>query len=174
MRLLPTISSLLLTVSAVLSATVDKVYNDITALDQEVQTLITMERAYQGGLLAQGPLLLQLTRVHIATRKGAYDASNLPTTVLSENDAVRLIDHVNTTLAVDNPIAVGVLKSKKALFDASGTDPFIKGGLQILLDDHLAFSNEVLKRTPQDVLAHANQVVHVITNALQSGIAAFS
>lgn len=174
MRLLSTIGTLLLTVSTVISASVDDVYNDITVLDQDVQALTSMVRGYQGGLIAQGPLLLQLTKVHIATRKGGYDASTLPTTPLSENDALRLIEHVNTTLSVDNPIAVDVLKSKKPLFEASGTVPFIKAGLQILLDDHLYFSNEVLERAPQDLIAEANQVVDVISNALQGGIAAFS
>lgn len=174
MRLFSTISTLLLSVSTVIAASVDDVYNDITSLDQDVQDLTSMVRGYQGGLLAQGPLLLQLTKVHIATRKGGFDASTLPTTLLSESDAMRLIDHVNTTLSVDNPIAVNVLKSKKALFDASGTDPFIKAGLQILLDDHLYFSNEILERTPQDLIAEANEVVDVISNALQGGIAAFS
>jgi hypothetical protein len=174
MRLLSTIGTLLLTVSTVISASVDDVYNDITVLDQDVQALTSMVRGYQGGLIAQGPLLLQLTKVHIATRKGGYDASTLPTTPLSENDALRLIEHVNTTLSVDNPIAVDVLKSKKPLFEASGTVPFIKAGLQILLDDHLYFSNEVLERAPQDLIAEANQAVDVISNALQGGIAAFS
>jgi hypothetical protein len=174
MRLLSTIGTLLLTVSTVVSASVDDVYNDITVLDQDVQALTSMVRGYQGGLIAQGPLLLQLTKVHIATRKGGYDASTLPTTPLSENDALRLIEHVNTTLSVDNSIAVDVLKSKKPLFGASGTVPFIKAGLQILLDDHLYFSNEVLERAPQDLIAEANQVVDVISNALQGGIAAFS
>ncbi|THW03930.1 hypothetical protein D6D26_03122 [Aureobasidium pullulans] len=174
MRLFSTISTLLLSVSTVIAASVDDVYNDITSLDQDVQDLTSMVRGYQGGLLAQGPLLLQLTKVHIATRKGGFDASTLPTTLLSESDAMRLIDHVNTTLSVDNPIAVNVLKSKKALFDASGTDSFIKAGLQILLDDHLYFSNKILERTPQDSIAEANEVVDVISNALQGGIAAFS
>ncbi|KAG9571022.1 hypothetical protein KCU71_g313, partial [Aureobasidium melanogenum] len=174
MRLLSTISALLLSVSAVISASVDDVYNDITSLDQDVQTLTDMVRDFQGGLIAQGPLLLHLTKVHIATRKGGYDASTIPTTPLSESDALRIIEHVNTTLAVDNPIAVNVLKSKKPLFDASGTDPFIKAGLQILLDDHLYFSNEVLERAPQDLITESNRVVDTISNALQGGIAAFS
>ncbi|KAG9532305.1 hypothetical protein KCU93_g1119, partial [Aureobasidium melanogenum] len=167
MRVLSTISTLLLSISTVISASVDDVYNDITSLDQDVQTLTYMVRDFQGGLIAQGPLLLQLTKVHIATRKGGYDTSTLPTTPLSESDALRIIDHVNTTLAVDNPIAVNVLRSRKPLFDASGTDPFIKAGLQILLDDHLYFSNEVLERAPQDLVAKANQVVDTISNALQ-------
>ncbi|KAG9958089.1 hypothetical protein KCU61_g8610, partial [Aureobasidium melanogenum] len=174
MRLLSTISALLLSVSAVISASVDDVYNDITSLDQDVQTLTDMVRDFQGGLIAQGPLLLHLTKVHIATRKGGYDASTIPTTPLSESDALRIIEHVNTTLAVDNPIAVNVLKSKKPLFDASGSEPFIKAGLQILLDDHLYFSNEVLERAPQDLITEANRVVDTISNALQGGIAAFS
>jgi hypothetical protein len=38
----------------------------------------------------------------------------------------------------------------------------------------LDFSNEVLERAPADMLAEGNEVVGVITMALQHGIAAFS
>jgi hypothetical protein len=93
---------------------------------------------------------------------------------LTEEDGIRLIDHVNRTLAIDNPIAVEVLESKKQLFDAAGTSPIIKGGLKLLLSDHLAFSNEVLERAPPSLLADGNAVVDVITNALQHGIETFS
>ena len=55
-----------------------------------------------------------------------------------------------------------------------GTSPVIKGGLKLLLSDHLAFSNEVLERAPPSLLADGNAVVDVITNALQHGIETFS
>ena len=50
----------------------------------------------------------------------------------------------------------------------------IKAGIQLLLSDHLSFSDEVLKRTPADVLLQANEVVDVITVALRKGVDAFS
>ena len=167
------ISALLLSATVVSTSQVDVVIDDITALDKDVQSLTAKVRAYNGGLIAQTPQLFGLTQVHLATRKGYHDSTSLPSP-LSENDAARLIEHVNQTLSVDNPIAVQVLISKKELFDAAGTSPVIKEGLKVLLDDHLAFSNEVLERAPADQLAEGNEVVDVITNALQHGIATFS
>lgn len=173
MQLLPLISTFLLYTSTVLCSQVDVVIDDITALDEDVQSLTAKVRAYNGGLLAQTPQLLGLTQVHLATRRGYYDSKLLPNP-LSESDATRLIDHVGATLSIDNPIAVEVLKSKKELFDAAGTSPAIAIGLKVLLDDHLAFSDEVLKRAPEDQVEAANEVVDVITVALQDGIATFS
>jgi hypothetical protein len=173
MHLLSLISTLLLSASVVSTSQVDLVIDDITALDKDVQSLTAKVRAYNGGLIAQTPQLFGLTQVHLATRKGYYDSTALPSP-LSGNDAARLIEHVNNTLSIDNPIAVNVLISKKGLFDAAGTSPVIKEGLKVLLDDHLAFSNEVLERAPADQLAEGNEVVDVITNALQHGIATFS
>ncbi|KAM0722307.1 hypothetical protein Q7P37_001748 [Cladosporium fusiforme] len=152
---------------------VDVVIDDVTALDQDVKDLTAGVRAYNGGLLAQSPLLLGLTKVHIATRTGYYDSKSLPRP-LTETDATRLIDHVNATLAIDNPIAVEVLIGKKNLFEAAGTTVFIKGGLEILLDDHLKFSNEVLDRAPEGLEGDGQEVVDVITRALENGIKEFS
>ena len=168
------ISTLFISAAAVVSASqVDVVINDITALDKDVQSLTANVRAYNGGLIPQIPQLFGLTQVHLATRKGYYDSKTLPSP-LSETDATRLIQHVNETLSVDNPIAVEVLISKKEFFDKAGTSLVIKEGLKILLKDHLDFSYEVLERAPADQLAEGNEVVDVITNALQHGIATFS
>ena len=173
MQLLSLFNFLLLSATAVSASQVDVVINDITALDQDVQSLTAKVRAFNGGLIPQVPQLFGLTQVHLATRKGYYSATGLPRP-LTEEDGIRLIDHVNRTLAIDNPIAVEVLESKKPLFDAAGTSPVIKGGLKLLLSDHLAFSNEVLERAPPSLLAEGNAVVDVITNALQHGIETFS
>jgi hypothetical protein len=173
MHLLSLLNILLLSATAILASQVDVVIDDITALDQDVQSLTAKVRAYNGGLIAQTPQLLGLTQVHLATRKGYYSATTLPCP-LTEEDGARIIEHVNETLAIDNPIAVEVLESKKQLFDAAGTTPVIRAGLNLLLSDHLAFSNEVLERAPASQLAEANAVVDVISNALQHGINVFS
>lgn len=173
MHFLSLLNILLLSATAVSSSQVDVVIDDITALDKDVQSLTAKVRAYNGGLIPQVPQLFGLTEVHLATRKGYYSATSLPRP-LTEEDGARLIEHVNETLAIDNPIAVQVLESKKPLFDAAGTSPVIKDGLKLLLSDHLAFSNEVLERSPADLLAEANAVVDVISNALQHGINTFS
>lgn len=163
----------LASLAAAAASQVDVVIDDVTALDQDVKDLTAGVQAYNGGLLAQTPLLPGLTKVHIATRTGYYDSKELPRP-LSVTDAGRLIDHVNATLAIDNPIAVKTLVDKKELFAAAGTTLVIKGGLQVLLDDHLKFSNEVLERAPEGLEAEGQEVVDVITRALEGGIEAFS
>lgn len=174
MHLPSLLTTLLLSATTVLSSQeVDVVIADITALDRDVQSLTAKVRAFNGGLIPQIPQLFGLTEVHLATRKGYYAATQLPRP-LTSSDGRRIIDHVNVTLAIDNPIAVSVLESKKTLFDAAGTSPAIKLGLQVLLSDHLAFSNEVLERAAASELADGNAVVDVITNALQHGIETFS
>jgi hypothetical protein len=173
MHFLSLLNIALLSVTAVSSSQVDVVIDDITALDKDVQSLTVKVRAYNGGLIPQIPQLFGLTEVHLATRKGYYSATTLPRP-LTEEDGLRLIEHVNETLAIDNPIAAQVLESKKPLFDAAGTSSVIQDGLKLLLSDHLAFSNEVLERAPEDLLAEANAVVDVISNALQHGINTFS
>lgn len=167
------LSTLFISAAVVAGSQVDVVIDDITALDKDVQSLTANVRAYNGGLIPQVPQLFGLIEVHLATRKGYYDATGLPSK-LSEDDASRLINHVNETLSVDNPIAVEVLISKKPYFDAAGTSAVIKEGLKVLLNDHLDFSYEVLERAPADRLADGKEVVDVITVALQRGVATFS
>ncbi|KAI6806426.1 hypothetical protein KC367_g3429 [Hortaea werneckii] len=149
------------------------VYNDVTNIDESVQKLISATEAYQGGLLSQAPIAIDFVPTHLATRKGFYDSLLLPSTV-SESDAHALVEHVNNTLAIDNPRAVDTLISKKPQIEKVGDEGIIKAGIQLLLSDHLSFSDEVLKRTPADVLPQANDVVDVITVALRKGVDAFS
>lgn len=152
---------------------VNTVYADVTSIDNHVQDLIAATQDYNGSYIGLVPIGIDFVPVHLATRKGYYDSLPLPSQ-LSESDASLLIDHVNKTLSIDNPRAVNTLKSKKPLLQPKGLDPFIKSGLQLLLSDHLSFSNEVGKRVPQDLQPEAQQVVNVITVALQDGIAYFS
>ena len=160
--------------STVAATQVDTVYDDVSLINQRVIELTTATQNYQGGLIGQLPFLIDFGPVYFATRKGFYDSLLLPNP-LTASDAQRLIDHVNETLAITNPRAVNVVKSKKPKFDAAGTSPLVKDGLELLLFAHLSFSDEVAKR-----IADANQkaegqsVIDVITRALQDGIAYFS
>jgi hypothetical protein len=108
--------------------------DDITNLDKDVQPLTAKARAYNRGLIAQTTQLFGLTEVHLATRKGYYSAKTLPRHFM-ETEGARVIEQVNETLAIDNPIAVHVLESKKPLFDAAGTIPLIQAGLKLLLNN---------------------------------------
>lgn len=153
--------------------TVQTVYDDITKIDNAVLELTNTTQAYNGGFIPQLPLAIDFVPVHLATRKGFYDSLLLPDT-LTNADALLLIEHVNQTLSVDNPAAVNVLISKKSLFDAEDSTPLIKAGLQLLLSDHLSFSNEVAKRIPAELQADGQEVIDVITVALQDGVTTFS
>lgn len=152
---------------------VDTVYNTITEINQNVDELTAKTHAYNGGLIAQLPLAIDFLPVHLATRKGFYDSLLLPD-LLTDSDALRLIEHVNNTLSIGNPEAVRVLKTKKRLFDAEHSTPLIRAGLQLILGDHLSFSNEVAKRVPVELQAGGQEVIDVITVALEDGVETFS
>lgn len=145
---------------------VSTVLDDITSIHDNVNVLTAAVAAYQGGLLGQTPLLAKLTVVQAATGKGATDANGLPSK-LSYTDSETIINYVNQTLSVGNPAAVKTLESKEAYFQATGTAGVVADGLKILLSEHLAFSNAVGERIPQELVADANEVVDVITNALE-------
>lgn len=152
---------------------VDTVYNTITKINVAVDELTAQTQAYNGGFVQQLPLAIDFVPVHLATRKGFYDSLLLPDT-LTDADAQRLIEHVNNTLSVGNPEAVRVLKTKKSLFDEEHSTPLIKAGLQLLLSDHLSFSNEVAKRVPAELQADGKEVIDIITVALEDGVTTFS
>lgn len=170
-------SSLLLpalaTFVAAQTASVETVYNTITKIDNAVLNLTAATQAYQGGFVQQLPLAIDFVPVHLATREGFYDSLLLPQN-LTDADALLLIEHVNKTLSVDNPKAVKVLESKKSLFDSELSTPLIKAGLQLLLSDHLSFSDEVAKRIPAGLQADGQEVIDVITVALEDGVKTFS
>lgn len=79
---------------------------------------------------------------------------------------------MNSTLAIDNPLAVKTLMSKKAEYQAAGLDGIIVGALQLLKAGHDSFSYNVLSKAPDDtsVKTAAQEVVEIIDAALQEGI----
>ncbi|TEY73117.1 hypothetical protein BOTCAL_0083g00300 [Botryotinia calthae] len=164
------IKVLLLWPSIVLAlTTVTQVKNDITTLDINVQALTSQTALYNGGLLPAAPLLGSLTAVYLSLLQGVTDSALLPPSI-SESDAQSLNEHVNVTLAIDNPIAINTLKGKKALFKEQGLDGAIVAGLGLLLAGHEAFTNNVLQRLPEDQSADGQEVTQVITVALTDGI----
>lgn len=104
--LLPALTSLV----AAQTSSVSTVYNDITDIYNAVNVLTAQTRAYNGGLIAQLPLAIDFVPVHLATRKGFYNSLLLPD-LLTDSDALRLIEHVNNTLSVGNPEAVNLIIS---------------------------------------------------------------
>lgn len=155
-----------------LATTVPEVIDDVTVLDSNVKALTAQVNLYTGGLVGATPQLTALTAVYTSLFKGVIDTGLLPDPI-SESDAFALIDYVNKTLAVDNPIAVKALESKKDLYTAAGLDELLVGVLGLLKVGHESFTANVLKRTPEDAVQPAKEVALVISNALQDGIDEF-
>lgn len=134
------------------------VQNSLTAIDtihSSVQTLITELDAYHGGLVPLVPIALQVTKVDLNTKAAAAANEQLPNP-LSDADTQILVHRINNTLAVVNPIAVSTLKTKKKYTQPLGVDALIDAFLEMLLDDHLRFSNAVLERVPKRDVAETN------------------
>lgn len=152
--------------------TITTVEKDVTAIDTGVKALIAATSAYTGGLAGSAPMLADLGAVYTALYKGVIDSGLLPPSI-SSTDSFALINLVNSTLAIDNPIAIDTLISKKAYFQEQGLDGVIVGAIELLKAGHDAFSANVLERVPADAVEPAMEVVEVIDEALQKGIDAF-
>lgn len=134
------------------------VQNSLDAIDtihSSVQTLITELRAYNGGLVPLVPLALQVTKVDLNTKAAAHANEQLPNP-LTHADTQTLVHRINNTLAVVNPRAVSILETKKKYTEPLGVDPLIVAFLQMLLDDHLRFSNAILERVHARDVAETN------------------
>lgn len=157
-------------------ATIEQVNQDVDNIDTNVKHLTGLTRAYEGGILGATPQLAALSAVYLALAGGVVHSGLLPGTI-SAADAVGLVDHVNRTLAVDNPIAVDTLIAKRKQFQDAHVDGFIAPALELLLVGHESFSNNVLTRIPDDVspelVAGGKAAVEVISDALRKGIKTF-
>ncbi|KAK2601825.1 hypothetical protein QQS21_004608 [Conoideocrella luteorostrata] len=155
---------------------VERCYNDITNIDNNVRKLTKEVQAYRGGVLSAAPQILLAGKAIVATASGGHDSSLLPQT-LSLDDLSHLADHVNKTLAVDNPIAVETVVAKKNLYFQAGLRGPLYFILKELLKLHLRFSYNVLDRVPsdapKDLVRIAMADIDAITVALQKGVAAF-
>lgn len=162
-------SLLLCATSALAVTTVSQIKDDITTLDNNVQALTAQTALYTGGLIAAAPLLVSLTTVYLSLLQGVTDSALLPSSI-SESDAQSLISHVNSTLAVDNPIAVKTLEGKAELFKDQNLQDAIAASLGLLLAGHEAFTNNVLQRLPEGQSENGQDVTEIITVALTEGI----
>lgn len=163
------LKSLLLFSATAIAATVPQVLTDITNLDNNVKSLISTTRAYTGGVVGANPQLFALIPVYTSLLKGVTDTGLLPSS-LSVDEAYQIINHVNATLAVDNPIAVETLIGKRDLYEKAGLSQGIVAALGLLKLGHEAFTKNVVERIPDSTLADGTAVALVISNALQKGI----
>ena len=160
---------LLFSTCALAATTVSQVLIDITNLDNNVKKLTTTTSAYTGGLIPATPQLFALIPVYTTLLKGVTDTRLLPSS-LSVSEAYQIINHVNSTLAIDNPIAVDTLISKRELYAKSGLSDGIVAALGLLKLGHEAFTKNIVERVPESTLADGTSVALVISNALQKGI----
>lgn len=165
---------LLITATAALAsaATVSQVVQDIQVLDGNVKALTASVSTYTGGFVAALPQLIAIIPVYTSLLQGVTDSGTLPTS-LTAAEAYEIINVVNATLAVDNPIAVDTLVGKKSLYEAAGLDDFLVAGLGLLLLGHESFTNNVLQRIPANTSADGIAVTDVISEALTYGIHVF-
>lgn len=169
----PTI--ILTLISSVIAYTdVSQIISDIISLNSAVVDLTAAVAAYQGGLFSAISPAINFAIVEARLTKGDTDSHLLPPSTLSESDAQDLIDTVASTLAINNPKAVQQLKAKKALIDASYQTSIVELGLQALLQGHLDFSQQVINRSPPSKLQAIQDVVNIITVALQDGVNTFA
>lgn len=152
--------------------TIAQVEDDVTAIDTSVKTLTSAVNSYTGGYLAALPLLTDLTAVYGALYKGVFDSGLLPSSI-SSSDVFSLINYVNQTLAIDNPIAIEALEAKKSYFQDEGLDGIIVAAIGLLKAGHDAFSFNALQRVPADAVGPAKEVIEVIDAALQNRIDSF-
>jgi hypothetical protein len=146
--------------------------SDITAIDNNVKTLMTAVKSYTGGLfgiIQLGSLVSAFNAVHSANRNAYSDAQSISST-LSVADSTSLVNLVTATLMVDNPAAVELMKTKKNLFAQSLLTGVIENALETLLDDHTSLSAALVKWVAPNQLSAANKAVKVITDSLESAV----
>lgn len=153
-------------------STIAQVLQDVTNIDTNVKVLIDLVRKYQGGIIAAAPQLVSVTGVKAALAGGVYNSGELPDEI-SEADANALIAHVNATLAIDNPIALELIISKKKLYQDSALDIVLLPSLKELLKGHEAFSLNVASRVPESTLLRGLEVINVITRSLRKAVKTF-
>ena len=155
---------------------VDLILNDITALDNAVKDLTSSLENFSGGLFTvfqTTAINANVAKVHTANRKGYYDAT-LFTSNLNSADSMRVANLAASTLAVDNPKACNLIKSKKKLFDGMMMSSLVSAALKTLLDDHVSLSNILLQRCSADARPKAQVVIDTITDVLQDAITYYS
>lgn len=165
-------SIILLGLTAVAQAqeliTAQTMISDIQGIDDGVNALTASLNAYDGGIVSETPIALDIAAITVANRKGFLDA-NLRDTPFNATDTIEIVNFTTDTVGYDIPHSVDVLKTKKADFQATGQDPVIVAGLELLLNEHETFSAALLNKTTGDQVA-ANAVVQKIIDSLEGGI----
>lgn len=158
--------------------TAQDVISDIKAIDSGVQSLTAHVSSYSSGNfitgLVNGVLVLgDVVDIHLSNRKGYLDATTA--SKFTADDSTAIVNVVSSTVAIDIPNSVNVLKSKREQFKQAFLTPVVIASLELLLYDHDTFSAAVLDKLTLDAatLAQANAGINGIHDALEDGIAYF-
>ncbi|KAK5120794.1 hypothetical protein LTR85_005860 [Meristemomyces frigidus] len=167
---------LLLGVTAISQAqeliTAQTLMSDIKGIDAGVNALTASLIAYNGDIVSETPIAGDIAAIHLANRKGFADA-NLRATPFNTTDTIKIVDYTTDSVGYDIPRSVDILMTKKPDFEATGQDPVILAGLQLLLNDHDTFSAALLSKTTGDEVA-GDAVVKKIHDSIQGGIDYYS
>lgn len=154
------------------ASTTDTIIYDIGSIDVSVKTLIVALDTYNDIILSAAPVAVDITGIDVAIRKGSYDANLAPS--FNADDSTRIVNYTSSSVSVDVPAAVELLKSKKAYFSEADITSIVLAGLKELKDDHDAFSAALVAKLAAEVIPEANAAVAAIDDSLQSGIDYFS
>ncbi|KAH0362624.1 hypothetical protein KCU65_g7913, partial [Aureobasidium melanogenum] len=150
--------------------TADTIISDIKGIDEGVNALTASLKAYNGGLIAELPIGADIAAIHVANRKGYADA-NLRATPFDADDSTAIVQYTASSVGVDIPASVDVLKAKYDMFESQ--KDVILAGLKLLKNDHDTFSAALVSKITADK-ENGNAAVAEIDDALQSAIDLYS
>ncbi|KAK3182124.1 hypothetical protein K4F52_006493 [Lecanicillium sp. MT-2017a] len=166
------VKSLLCLTATVAASSMEQVIQSVSNINSNVEKLTEKVNAWDGGLISAAPQLLTLGLISKALDSGVYHTGHLHT-LLTSKESTTLLDHVNATLYVSNPIAVDAVLKKMDKYEKIGTTGTIAASLKKLLDGHGKFSANIVIRLPEEFLQRGVELSEHITLALRKGILAF-
>ncbi|CEJ80481.1 hypothetical protein VHEMI00660 [[Torrubiella] hemipterigena] len=154
------------------AATVDDVLRDINGIYNNAGDLNDEVKNWDGQLLTAAPQLVSLSLTQQALDSGVKHTDELPA-LLTTAEAKRILDLVNVTLYVGNPITVDTVISRKSDYAKIGQESIILEGLKKLRTGHGHFAGNVLNRLPEECTETGLKLTYHISEALRKGILAF-
>lgn len=165
-------SFVLLAAATVSAATVDDVLRDINGIYTNAGNLNDQAKNWDGHLITAAPQLASLALTQTALDSGVKHTDELPA-LLTTPEAKRILDLVNVTLYVGNPITVDTVISRKPDYVRIGQRATILEGLKKLRTGHGHFAGNVLNRLPEECTQRGLTLTYHISEALRKGILAF-
>lgn len=154
------------------AATTNQCLQDINGIYAGVRELIPQIQSYDGNIIAAGLQSVTLSKILFALAALDQHTDELPIPI-TEADTNAIVQLVNSTLTINNPIAIDAIIAKKQVYVDQHFDFIILAALRALAEGHSRATANILERISQDAAARALPVTETITLALQKGIVAF-